>query len=90
MNHNEARLLIGADPHSVPPELAEHLASCPECAQFQREMIALDENIRRALEQAPLSGAQPGGSTAQRGSADWSRGFCHAYHECARCTTTYA
>ncbi len=60
MNHNEARLLIGADPHSVPPELAEHLASCPECAQFQREMIALDENIRRALEQAPLSGAQPG------------------------------
>jgi hypothetical protein len=55
MNHNEARLLIGAEPHSVPPKLAEHLASCPECAQFQREMIALDDNIRRALEQGPLS-----------------------------------
>jgi hypothetical protein len=57
MNHNEARLLIGGDPHTVPPELAEHLAGCPECAQFQREMSALDNNIRRALERAPLSAA---------------------------------
>ena len=55
MNHSEARLLIGGDPHSVPPELTEHLAGCSECAQFQREMITLDENIRRALEQAPQS-----------------------------------
>jgi hypothetical protein len=51
MNHDQARLLIGADPHSVPPELAEHLTSCPECSQFQRETIALDGNIRRALEE---------------------------------------
>jgi Protein of unknown function (DUF3379) len=56
MNHNEARLLVGAAPHSVAPELAEHLAGCAACAQFQREMIALDGNIRRALEQAALSG----------------------------------
>ena len=54
MNHNEARLLIGGDPHTVSPELAEHLAGCPECAQFQREMTVLDDNIRRALEKAPL------------------------------------
>jgi hypothetical protein len=53
MNHNEARLLIGADPHSVPSELAEHVAGCPECTQFQREMIALDSNIQRALEHVP-------------------------------------
>jgi hypothetical protein len=53
MNHREARLLIGGDPDFVPPELAEHLASCPECAQFQREMIVLDANIRRALEHPP-------------------------------------
>ena len=59
MNHNEARLQIGADPHSTAPELAEHLASCPECSQFRREMVALDTNIRRALEQAPLSAAPP-------------------------------
>jgi hypothetical protein len=57
MNHNEARLLIGGDPHTVPPELAEHLAGCPECAKFQREMTALDDNIRLALEQAPLGAA---------------------------------
>jgi hypothetical protein len=59
MNHNEARLLIGADPHSVPPELAGHLASCPECSQFRSEMTALDANIRRALEEAPLSATPP-------------------------------
>lgn len=54
MNHNQARLLIGADPHSVPLELGEHLASCPECTQFQCETLALDSNIRRALEQGPI------------------------------------
>jgi len=59
MNHNEVRLLIGAEPHSVPPELAEHLAGCPECSQFLREMLALDANIRRALEQAPSGAAAP-------------------------------
>ena len=51
MNHNQARFLIGAEPHAAPsPELAEHLASCPECAQFQGEMVTLDDNIRKALE----------------------------------------
>jgi hypothetical protein len=64
MNHNEARLLIGAEPHAVSPELTEHLASCPECSQFLREMLALDANIRRALEQAPLSAAPPGETPA--------------------------
>ncbi len=60
MNHNEARLLIGADPHSVPPELGEHLRACPECAQFQRETLTLEDGIRRALEQGPLGvGAAP-------------------------------
>ena len=56
MNHSEARLLIGAEPDSPPsPELSAHLASCPECTQFQREMTALDANIRRALEQAAVT-----------------------------------
>lgn len=58
MNHNEARLLIGAEPHAAPtPELAEHLTTCAECAQFQREMIMLDGNIRRALEHGPMTAA---------------------------------
>jgi hypothetical protein len=59
VSHQQARLLIGGDPHAVPPELAEHLASCPECTQFQREMVALDGNIRRALEQRPAGAAAP-------------------------------
>lgn len=54
MNHNEARLQIGAEPEAPPStELSEHLAGCAECAQFRREMIALDANIRRALGQGP-------------------------------------
>jgi hypothetical protein len=56
MNHNEARLLLGAEPDSPPsPELSAHLANCPECSQFQREMVALDANIRRALEPGPVA-----------------------------------
>jgi len=65
MKHSEARLLVGADPHATPsPELAEHLAGCPECAQFQREMVALDTNIRRVLEQELLSAAPATAATA--------------------------
>jgi hypothetical protein len=54
VNCQEARLHIGAEPNAVSPELAEHLERCPECRQFQREMIALEANIRRALDQPPL------------------------------------
>jgi hypothetical protein len=54
MNHSEARLQIGADPSAIPPELAEHLAGCPECSQFQREMAVLDGQIRLAFELGPL------------------------------------
>jgi hypothetical protein len=55
MKHSEARLQIGADPHGTPPELAEHLKNCPECTQFQREMLTLDESIRRALQREPIT-----------------------------------
>jgi len=53
MNCTQARLLIGAEPHSADPELAAHLASCPACATFRDEMRALDARIARALEQPP-------------------------------------
>jgi hypothetical protein len=56
MNHSEARLLIGAEPHSVPAELADHLKNCPECAQFQREMLSLEERIGCALRDGPIGG----------------------------------
>jgi len=65
MNHNEARLLIGAEPHAPPSaELSEHLANCRECSRFQSEMVALDANIRRALEGAPAGAANAPAATA--------------------------
>jgi hypothetical protein len=70
MNHSEGRLLIGADPSATPPELAEHLAGCPECSQFQREMVTLDGRIRRAFEQGPLGALAAGGTSGGESSAD--------------------
>ncbi len=58
MNCQHATLLIGADPYASSPELAEHLQSCPHCAEFHREMLGLEGNIRRALEQAPPAGTE--------------------------------
>lgn len=55
MNCQHATLLIGADPFASSTELTEHLQSCPRCAEFQREMVGLEANIRRALEVAPPS-----------------------------------
>jgi len=49
----DARLLIGAEPCATSAELTEHLKSCQACAEFQFEMVALDANIRRALEEPP-------------------------------------
>ncbi len=59
MNCQDARLLIGAAPYSTSPELAEHLQACPECREFQSEMVALEANIRRALESAPAQSFAP-------------------------------
>jgi hypothetical protein len=53
VNCQHATLLIGADPYATSPELSEHLQSCRSCAEFQREMLGLEANIRRALEGAP-------------------------------------
>jgi Protein of unknown function (DUF3379) len=64
MNHSEARLLIGADPGATPPDLAGHLAGCPECSQFQREMVTLDVQIRLAFEKGPLEALLGGGNTS--------------------------
>ena len=53
MNCGQARLLIGADPRSISPDVARHVRSCAACAQLRNEMTALDGNIRRALQQPP-------------------------------------
>lgn len=53
MNCQHATLLVGADPFASSPELTDHLQSCPHCAEFHREMLGLEANIRRALEGPP-------------------------------------
>jgi hypothetical protein len=50
------------------------LAACAECAQFQREMIMLDGNIRRALEQGPVTATPvPAASVTRISSARAAR-----------------
>jgi Protein of unknown function (DUF3379) len=49
----EARLLLGAEPGFSGSGLEQHLQGCPACSQFRAEMLTLDANIRRALEQPP-------------------------------------
>jgi hypothetical protein len=55
VNCEEARRLIGAEPYVTSRELAEHLQGCRACAEFQLEMVALEANIRRALEEPPVA-----------------------------------
>jgi hypothetical protein len=45
-----ARLLIGAAPHELPPEVISHLAGCADCSRFRDETAALDGRLRSALE----------------------------------------
>jgi anti-sigma factor RsiW len=45
----DVHLSLGAEPAFKSPELEAHLRECPACAEFQREMLQLDEKIRRAL-----------------------------------------
>lgn len=55
MNCEELRRRIGAEPNANSPEIAAHVAACPGCAEYLLEMLALEANIRRALEEAPLA-----------------------------------
>jgi anti-sigma factor RsiW len=58
MNHDEARLLIGAAPGEIARPLAEHLAQCPECSLFQQQMQRMEHDLNRLF-------ATPLGQTAQ-------------------------
>lgn len=51
----DARRLIGAQPYATSHELAEHISGCQGCSEFQLEMVALEADIRRALENAPIT-----------------------------------
>jgi hypothetical protein len=45
-----ARLHIGAEPRSLPPEITAHLETCAQCRRFREETLALDDRLRAALE----------------------------------------
>jgi hypothetical protein len=49
MNCQEAKLLIGADPGTEDPRVAEHIAQCPECARLRQELRDMDRVISAAL-----------------------------------------
>jgi hypothetical protein len=53
VNCESARVLIGSDPRALPAELAEHLKGCAACAQYRSEMLALEQDLHRALALAP-------------------------------------
>jgi len=67
VNCDEARLLIGANPHAELAELEAHLQECPGCAHFREEMRTLDGHIRRAMEQPP----EVGRARQRRHAAPW-------------------
>jgi len=72
VNCERARLLIGAEPYVTAPELAEHLAGCAECKQFQTEMVALENDLHRALEGLPNAAAAVGAGLPDPGTVDAS------------------
>jgi hypothetical protein len=67
MNCDAARLAIGGDPGASTPELEEHVRGCAACAQWRREMQALDADILRALQLPP----DMAHATAARAAPAW-------------------
>ncbi|MFL6618532.1 MAG: DUF3379 family protein [Povalibacter sp.] len=49
MNCLEFRRIVGAEPGSAAPDVAEHAAQCEACARYQKDMQQMDQLIHRAL-----------------------------------------
>jgi len=45
----EYRRAVLADPRAAAPELAEHLASCPQCPAYRERLLRFEERLARAL-----------------------------------------
>lgn len=43
------RRAVLADPHAASPELAEHLARCPDCPAYSERLLRFEERLERAL-----------------------------------------
>jgi hypothetical protein len=46
----EVRLAVGAEPQSLPDDVAAHLATCAACSRYRDETLVLDRDLRAALE----------------------------------------
>ena len=71
MNCEHARLLIGADPASVPEALQEHLKECHGCNAFRAEMLTLEGRIQRAMQEPPLGAPVPAAVRQRRPKPVW-------------------
>jgi hypothetical protein len=49
MKCSDFQLSLGAEPSATSPELEAHLRECAACAEYRREMLKLDADIRRAM-----------------------------------------
>lgn len=49
MNCQEFRAVIGADPRQSNADVEAHAAACAECALWRRDMLRMDDVLRRAL-----------------------------------------
>lgn len=55
------RRAVGADPYHLDAEAVAHRDTCPGCAEYLRQTLALDEKVLAALKvPVPEAGARPG------------------------------
>jgi len=59
MDCAQYRRAVLADPHDADPELALHLASCPDCPQYTERLLRFEGRLERALRVGPV--AEPTG-----------------------------
>ncbi|HLW23256.1 MAG TPA: DUF3379 family protein [Steroidobacteraceae bacterium] len=63
------RRALLADPHDPRPELAEHRASCAECAGYAQRVLLFEERLERALRVTPPA-RQPASGDMHEGGRD--------------------
>jgi hypothetical protein len=68
MKCSDFQLSLGAEPSATSPELEAHVRGCAACAEYRREMLKLDADIRRALmiDLDAIPGAMPGAAPVAR------------------------
>jgi hypothetical protein len=55
MDCAQYRRAVLGDPHDANPELALHLASCPDCPQYTQRLLRFEGRLERALRVGPFA-----------------------------------